>query len=70
MFTLVLCFPVIGKLPRSQQSVTSGHVPQVDSMINVSHGWIHTWKVVSVGQDVVDGVMSNTIHVYLGDVDD
>jgi hypothetical protein len=70
MFTLVLHFPVIGKLPRSQQQVTSGHVQQIGSMISASHAWVHTWKVVSIGQDVVDGVMSSTLHVYLDEVDD
>jgi hypothetical protein len=65
VFTLVLCFPVQGRLPRSQNSVTSGHVPQIGSSINVTGMRSGTWMVDHVGQDADDSTLSSTVYVYL-----
>lgn len=69
MFTLVLCFPVQGKWPRSQNSVTAGHVPQIGSTINVMGMRPGIWRVAAVGQDADDLSLSTTVHVYLEEVD-
>ncbi|WGV35989.1 hypothetical protein SEA_FRANKENWEENIE_318 [Streptomyces phage Frankenweenie] len=69
MFTLVLCFPRQGNRPRSQNSVTAGHVPQIGSTINTTGLHSGTWTVHHVGQDADEATLSNTVYVYLEETD-
>lgn len=71
MFTLVLCFPIgRGGRALAQESISSGHVPQLGSTLNMSSGFHSgTWKVAHVGQTVTDGVMESTVYVYLEETD-
>jgi len=67
MFTLILCFPAQGKRPRSQVSVSSGHIPQIRSTINTQGMRSGCWRVTDIGQDASDDTLSSTVYVYLAD---
>lgn len=69
MFTLVLCFPRQGSRPRSELSITSGHVPQKGSTINTPGPRFGTWDVDHIGYDTDGETLSNTVYVYLKETD-
>ncbi len=69
MFTLVRRFPRQGSRPRSQSSVTAGHVPRIGSTSNTTGLHAGTWTVHHVGQDADEATLSNTVYVYLEETD-
>jgi hypothetical protein len=69
MFTLVLCFPSQGKMPRAELRITSAYVPQTGSTINTPGPRFGTWKVDHIGQDTDGLTLSDTVFVYLEETD-
>jgi hypothetical protein len=70
MFTLVLCFPRQGRMPSSKLSISADYVPQVGTTLNTPGPRVGTWAIDHIGQDTDGEKLSNTLFVYLKEVDD
>lgn len=69
MLTLVLCFPAQGKLPRAELRISASRVPQIGSTINTPGPRFGTWKVDHIGQDTDGITLSDTVFLYLEEVE-